>query len=542
MTHFEREREEFEYESEILERKLAAIIVQAFDECYTMESLIKLIEVNGSLLQRPIIFKEISDKLEGLIDLWNSDLNMIKDSFDEGYERIKTGGFESLEVDKGFPPVAGALTWTKKLRTRTLKPEDDLPYIEFKEIFESEEGKHTIEKMREMGKILDALDVEVYCRWKQQVPNDINLNIRKFLLRSVDKGRLELNFDPALVVALKEVKLLKAMGKDDIPDVALELFEISNDLWTARVMLSRIVDWYNEIKQVTVPCEYEIIKKDIELIDNKLQIALETARWSDYEIVYIKDLHGDLESLHKRTMQTKTNVDRILASLRSWGTHPMYQRHDGVKTNLILPEEFPAMISKRQTNCLQSKTLIDEVMDENFRLFFNLKLKPPVQPKLIQRRSQTRNSLDFEKPLTNDRPSESDVGDTDQATQVPDSSIYLKPVKTASLSSSSLAEVSYEINPTNEQLALFRPYEEYIDNIIWKEIRQSFYLSLKYIKYEMENRYEHNSPLFEVLLELQPPRIVFIPDMVLDVRGFLGLITDMIGIVWFICDKNFEVT
>lgn len=531
---FERERKVYQAETEILERTLAAILVQAFEECFTMESLIKLIEICGSLLQRPIVYKEIGDKLQNLTELWNEDLDMIKQSFDEGYEMIKTGGFDNLTVDKGFPPVSGALTWTKKLRARTLKPTEDLPNIEFKEIFECQEGVYTTERMKEMAKILDAIDVEIYSRWKTKVPNEINLNMRKYLLRTKEDGLLDLNFDPALVAALKEVKLLKTMGKVDIPDVALELFEISNSLWTARIMLSRIVDWYNEIKETTVPCEFEIIRKDVELIDDKLQIALGSARWSDYEEVYIIDLHGDIQSLHRRTLQTKVNVEKILNSLRSWGLKPMYLRHDAVNTNLMVPEEFPAMIAKRQACCLETKKLIDEMMDENFRLFFNLKLKPPVRFKSeISRKKSIAESLELETSVDKEdapsRPSEIDVGETDQATQAPDTGIYVKPIKTSSTSISSVSEVNFEIHPTNEQLALFRPYEEYIDLNIWKEIRQSFYISLKYIKYEMENRYEHNAPLFEVLLELQPPSIVFFPAMVLDIRGLLGEITNMIG-------------
>ena len=230
---FEKERKMFQTEAEVLERKLAAILVQAFDECYTMESLIKLIEVCGSLLLRPIVYNEIKDKLDNLLDLYNQDLDVVKRLFDDGTDKITTSGVNALQVDRGFPPVTGALTWIKKMRLRVTKPTEDLPNIDFKDIFETEDGINMMERLNEMTELLDVLETGIFEKWKENVPTEININMRKYLLKSTEKGLLELNFDPTLVAALKEVKMLKAMDKQDIPDVAVELFEISNDLWVS---------------------------------------------------------------------------------------------------------------------------------------------------------------------------------------------------------------------------------------------------------------------------------------------------------------------
>lgn len=233
LKDFENERKEFQSHAEVLERKLAAILVQAFDECYTMESLIKLIEVCGSLLQRPMVYNEVKDKLDNLLDLYNQDLLIVKRVFDEGMDVINTSGIAELSIDRGFPPITGGITWIKKMRLRITKPTEELPNIEFKEIFETEDGKYMMERLQEMTGMLDVIEKQIFEKWKENVPSEINVNMRKYLLKSLENGLLELNFDPALVAALREVKMLRAMNKKDIPDVALELFEISNDLWVS---------------------------------------------------------------------------------------------------------------------------------------------------------------------------------------------------------------------------------------------------------------------------------------------------------------------
>lgn len=306
-------------------------------------------------------------------------------------------------------------------------------------------------------------------------------------------------------------------------------------------MLSRIVEWYNEIKLKTVPCEFEIIRKDVELIDNKLQIALETAIWSDYEQGYIVDLHADLKNLHTRMMQAQKNVDKIVANLRAWGSQPMFQRYEGGLTNLMKPDDFPGMIIRRQSSCFESKQLIDEMMDENFRLFFNLRLKPQNKKTELNKRSrmksiETLRSIDEvevadEAETAVDRPSETNIGETDKAAQASDSVINIKPIRTQSIASSTFSEASFEIVKTPEQLELFRPYEEHIDTIIWREIRDALRISIKYIKYEMENRLERDAPIFEVKLDLEDQQIVFHPVMNVEMtssQGLLAIIRSMI--------------
>lgn len=53
---------------------------------------------------------------------------------------------------------------------------------------------------------------------------------------------------------------------------------------------------------------------------------------------------------------------------------------------------------------------------------------------------------------------------------------------------------------------------------------------MKYIKFEIENRLDHDAALFEVRLELQPPHIVFLPDLY-DETASYGFITIIEGFI-----------
>lgn len=56
----------------------------------------------------------------------------------------------------------------------------------------------------------------------------------------------------------------------------MELFQQS------RIMLSRIVEWYNFLRTGTQACEYNIIAAQIEKIDADLEDAIKISTWDSY--------------------------------------------------------------------------------------------------------------------------------------------------------------------------------------------------------------------------------------------------------------------
>jgi len=54
---------------------------------------------------------------------------------------------------------------------------------------------------------------------------------------------------------------------------------------------------------------------------------------------------------------------------------------------------------------------------------------------------------------------------------------------------------------------------------------------MKYIMMEMENRTDHNAPVFEVKMELQVPHVVYIPDLNDSHTGLLSLVEEIIMLI-----------
>lgn len=182
-----------------LDRRLAAIFVQAFDDCNNLESIFKLINIIGILIERPIIAKEVTEKYPLIITLLNEELDTVKVLFDEG---LKTGP----PIDKCYPPCAGVLFWLFKLRERIKGPIIDFRQLEH-EIVVGEDALHVFQKYDEMMDLITSYETRVFNQWAVNVPNQIAKSLSKFhLIREFNTQLISLNFDPELECILREVR------------------------------------------------------------------------------------------------------------------------------------------------------------------------------------------------------------------------------------------------------------------------------------------------------------------------------------------------
>nr|CAD7441493.1 unnamed protein product [Timema bartmani] len=140
---------EFQARIRDLDRRLASVLCQAFDDCCNLESVFKLIEIVGSVLDRPLIKDEFTGKYKYIVEMLEVELASTQRTCVVGHElnnaelsqafyayypvlrvfqNLYTKQITTLEkygwmpVDKNLPTVAGALRWAYQLRQRITIP------------------------------------------------------------------------------------------------------------------------------------------------------------------------------------------------------------------------------------------------------------------------------------------------------------------------------------------------------------------------------------------------------------------------------------
>ena len=113
---FLKDYEKFNNKTFALDRKLGAILIRAFDDCIVTESIFKLLHIFGTLIQRTLIAKELSEKMPQLLSMLNQEMDEAKSIFMKQQKRIKE--FGKPLTDRNMPQVAGQLRFSKEIKDR----------------------------------------------------------------------------------------------------------------------------------------------------------------------------------------------------------------------------------------------------------------------------------------------------------------------------------------------------------------------------------------------------------------------------------------
>ena len=111
-----------------LERRLASVLSQSFDDSDTIIGKFKLLESFEGLLSRAIIQDELEKKQVTLLELYKNDLKTVAQIFQDGKVLIEKND-ENGPISLNMPPIAGAINWTSGLYERIHEPMERLQLL-----------------------------------------------------------------------------------------------------------------------------------------------------------------------------------------------------------------------------------------------------------------------------------------------------------------------------------------------------------------------------------------------------------------------------
>ena len=117
----------FKFKSRIkeLERRLASVLTQGFDDSDTIIGKFKLLDSFEGILTRPIIQDELEKKHITLLELYKQDLKIVQSIFLEGKALVDKVD-ERAPISDNMAPITGAIYWTSGLYERIKEPMDKL--------------------------------------------------------------------------------------------------------------------------------------------------------------------------------------------------------------------------------------------------------------------------------------------------------------------------------------------------------------------------------------------------------------------------------
>ncbi|KAA6419077.1 MAG: flagellar outer dynein arm heavy chain beta [Trebouxia sp. A1-2] len=325
-----------------LERRLGAVIAQAFDDCTTVASIFKLLDSFEGLLDRGVIAADLERKHLDLVSGYGQDLKEVADMFRETKE--------DPPLNKNAAPHSGRVTWVRGLKERVAGPMEKLHSLP-KLVLDSEEARSVQQQYDHLIVEMDQFEKATVEDWCNLISAISDQKLKQPLMSQDPQGNvLRVNFDPALVRLLRETRyfLLLPELPIEIPANALKIYERDVMFGQQVGNLQLIVGIYNNVQATILPVEKPLITQKLEAVDAALKKGLQTLNWNSHHIDdYIMEVMALVRDVNETLATVKGNVKRTSEVLAGWVANPMFDRKEGkVHTYEELTNSFRDVSSK----------------------------------------------------------------------------------------------------------------------------------------------------------------------------------------------------
>jgi dynein heavy chain len=318
---------EFRCSIKELERRLGAVVSLAFDDCSNVYGRFKLLDSFEGLLERPIIQDELEKKYIGLVQSYGQDLKTVQELFLH-YR-------DNCPIAWNLPPISGALIWCRGLVERIEIPFVKLNQLE-KTILEREEAKEVSKVYHTIKASLQEFESQKIEEWGRDVEQSSHSKLKlPLLIRNPETRMLCVNFDPALVRLLREVKYFLLLSLN-VPTTALDIYQQVETFRAWVGNLDLIVNMNNDSLSILLPVEKPLATPYLNKFDQVIERGLSTMNWKTTGISeFINDSMEQVKNVSEVVRTMKNNLRGVHEQLTLYNK-PLLVR----KTKPVAKDEF----------------------------------------------------------------------------------------------------------------------------------------------------------------------------------------------------------
>ncbi|KAL0966379.1 hypothetical protein UPYG_G00294600 [Umbra pygmaea] len=344
------------------DQRLGAILNLAFQHSKDLETVFKLLQIFGTLLERPRINQLFSPNYSTLLGIFNSEIDQCQLILEQHREKLQLG---CVVLSKNKPPVAGNLKWSQELREHILLNRNNLNHLIHMPSCSAEE-EEVLQKCERLQEVLEQHDEELFSMWTDRLEEVCDRHLQEPLLTlDPETGLYQVNFSPALTSVLKEVKYLRMLNNHTIPEAALQLYSKRETLYMYTQTLALVTHWYNRLNSTILAVELGLVKEEMSGTRRQLNPAVNELTWSRDDLWdYIQATRDLVQDLSNRVQASKTNVETIKILMGRFSHQAVITRKTRGSTILILTD-MEDSIRRQYTVITNTGEQIHTLLQEN---------------------------------------------------------------------------------------------------------------------------------------------------------------------------------
>ncbi|KAK8861127.1 hypothetical protein M9Y10_012822 [Tritrichomonas musculus] len=339
-----------------LDIRAVAIAIWAIQDVSSIVSLGQILTGFNALLRRPFFVQSFQKQYPFIIELFEKDVQEIAITYREG----KT----DPPLLQGIPPTTSRFIWCNGLIER-LKTLVNTLHISIPEILDDPGMKEPVHNKEELQANIEETMTAKITEWSSTIKDDYKDKLKTPLItRDPETHLLSLNFDPDLLSLLQEVKFLSRNLSENIPPVAMEIYQ-RNQIYNDYIhSLQVLIDRYNHPLSTIVEVEKPMFKKHIDQVDSILERGISELTWeSDDTKVFLEQSVTEVTKFSELHNKATSNISTIKSKIESWRDPPLFSRQDAKKS--LDPSEVNNTLNARVALITQQAQEIAELVQSS---------------------------------------------------------------------------------------------------------------------------------------------------------------------------------
>ncbi|MCJ8730075.1 hypothetical protein PDJAM_G00113410 [Pangasius djambal] len=345
------------------DQRLGTVLSLAFQHSSSLEAAFKLLQIFGTLLERPRVHQLFAPNYSLLLAMFQEEVNLCQHILDTHKERLQNG---CPVLGKNTPPVAGNLKQSQELRERILSNRSNVNHLTHMPL-DSPEAEQVLRACECVLEVLDQLDEEMYSTWCVGLDELCHTHMNEPLL-SLDEesGLYHVNFNPALTSVLREVKYLGLLRNHNIPNAALHLYSKQETLYMYTTTLSQVTQWYNKLHSTILDVELRLVEAEMEEVRCTLSPALKHLRWSQEELWdYIKSTRDLVRGISERVQKSQANLDTVQGLMGVFSQSACVRRRSSLRGELLYVADVEERFKQQYRLVSETGERIHTLVQEN---------------------------------------------------------------------------------------------------------------------------------------------------------------------------------
>ncbi|XP_014347801.2 dynein axonemal heavy chain 5 [Latimeria chalumnae] len=377
-TDFDQDYDEFCKQTSDLHDQLKSFMDMTFEKIHHTERALNVLKKFERL---GIPDLGIDEKYQRILQNYGRDIEIVS--------KIYTKQKNEPPIARDLPPIAGKILWARQLFRRIHEPMD--LFQQHPKLLQTAEAKRIIRNYNKVAKVLLEFEVLYHRGWLKQIEVAKTGLQASLLVKAPETGELFVNFDPQILILIRETECMARMGLE-IPPFALNLQQKQDVLKKNYNKLQMILTENSRVRsKIQNICE-PLMGPHLAKVDEVLQPGLTFLNWTSLNIE--KYLNGISEALAELELLLDRMNDliefRVDVVLQEMSTTPL----------CILPEQEPYTCEEfvqmtkelciKGAQTLHSKSLlVEEAANELINML--LELEPSDKAENENSREQSRN-------------------------------------------------------------------------------------------------------------------------------------------------------